>query len=201
MDRNGYIWLPTIGFYIFRFDPNEERWDPNYNNEDDIMQNIYEVARPPEEDDDGSVWFAGYYGLFRYKDSSEEVLFDFYNEEDGIPSYGLRGLDIDSDNAVWIGSFGGLVRYKEGEGWKRFTKEKNNLTNYFVLDVFCDKQDRILIPMSLRQLAGLEKEIAIVGVLKYFEIWSREKWEKEYMNLEHDMQQEEVRNEIAKLGI
>ena len=65
----------------------------------------------------------------------------------------------------------------------------------------CDKQDRILIPPSLRQLAELEKELAIVGVLKYFEIWSREKWEKEYMNLEHDMQKEEVKNKIAKLGM
>jgi MraZ protein len=65
----------------------------------------------------------------------------------------------------------------------------------------CDKQDRILIPQSLRELAGFEKELAIVGVLNYFEIWSREKWEKEYINLEHDMQREEFRNEIAKLGI
>jgi MraZ protein len=65
----------------------------------------------------------------------------------------------------------------------------------------CDKQDRILIPPSLRHLAELEKELAIVGVLKYFEIWSREKWEKEYMNLEHDMQKEEVKNKIARLGM
>jgi MraZ protein len=65
----------------------------------------------------------------------------------------------------------------------------------------CDKQDRILIPPTLREYAGLEKEIVLVGVLDHFEIWSKENWELENATLEQDMQQEEVRNEIAKLGI
>ena len=37
----------------------------------------------------------------------------------------------------------------------------------------CDKQDRILIPPSLRQYAEFDKEIVLVGVLDHFEIWSR----------------------------
>ena len=65
----------------------------------------------------------------------------------------------------------------------------------------CDKQDRILIPPTLRQYAGLEKEIVLVGVLDHFEVWSRENWDQENMNLEEDMKKEEVRNEIARLGI
>ena len=68
-------------------------------------------------------------------------------------------------------------------------------------ECFCDKQDRILIPPTLRERAGLEKEIALVGVLRHFEIWSREKWDKQQMALEENMQKEELRNEIAKLGI
>ena len=65
----------------------------------------------------------------------------------------------------------------------------------------CDKQDRILIPPSLRQYAAFEKEIVLVGVLDHFEIWSRDNWDDENLNLEEDMKKEEVRNEIAKLGI
>jgi len=65
----------------------------------------------------------------------------------------------------------------------------------------CDKQERILIPPTLRQQAELEKEIALVGVLRHFEIWSLEKWEKQQMALRENMQKEELRNEIAKLGI
>ena len=65
----------------------------------------------------------------------------------------------------------------------------------------CDKQDRILVPPSLRQYAQLEKEIVLVGVLDHFEIWSRDSYDKETMILEKDMKKEEVRNEIARLGI
>lgn len=65
----------------------------------------------------------------------------------------------------------------------------------------CDNQDRILIPPALRQYAELKKEIVLVGVLDHFEAWSRENWDKENMNMEKDMQKEEVRNEIAKLGL
>ena len=65
----------------------------------------------------------------------------------------------------------------------------------------CDKQDRILVPPSLRQYAELEKEIVLVGVIDHFEIWSRDNYDKETMILEKDMKKEEVRNEIARLGI
>jgi len=65
----------------------------------------------------------------------------------------------------------------------------------------CDKQDRILIPPTLRQYAELTREIVLVGVLDHFEIWSRSKWEQENVMLEQDMQNEEVRNEIAQLGL
>ncbi|PIP37203.1 MAG: division/cell wall cluster transcriptional repressor MraZ [Desulfobacterales bacterium CG07_land_8_20_14_0_80_52_14] len=64
-----------------------------------------------------------------------------------------------------------------------------------------DKQGRMLIPPLLRQYAVIEKEVVLVGVLNHFEIWSREKWEEENSEMEQDMKKEEVRNEIAKLGI
>ena len=64
-----------------------------------------------------------------------------------------------------------------------------------------DKQDRILIPQALREYAKLEKDIVMVGVLDHFEIWSRAKWDVENTDIEKDMKKEEVRNEIAKLGI
>ena len=64
-----------------------------------------------------------------------------------------------------------------------------------------DKQERILIPPTLRDYARLDKEIVLVGVLDHFEIWSRENWDRENSTMERDMKKEEVRNEIAKLGI
>ena len=65
----------------------------------------------------------------------------------------------------------------------------------------CDKQDRVLIPQNLREYAEFDKEIVLVGVLDHFEIWSRANWESENRHLEEDMQKEDVRNEIARLGL
>jgi MraZ protein len=65
----------------------------------------------------------------------------------------------------------------------------------------CDRQDRILVPPTLREYAALDKDIVIVGVLDHFEIWSRQNWERENSFMEKDMQKEDVRNEIARLGI
>ena len=64
-----------------------------------------------------------------------------------------------------------------------------------------DKQARILIPPALREDAGLNKEIALVGVLDHFEIWSRENWAQEGAKLEKDLKDEAMRNEIAALGL
>ena len=65
----------------------------------------------------------------------------------------------------------------------------------------CDKQDRILIPPMLRQYAGLNKDIVLVGVTDHFEIWSRDTYENEALMLSNDLKNPEARNEIAKLGI
>ena len=68
-------------------------------------------------------------------------------------------------------------------------------------ECLCDRQDRILIPQNLREYAGLNKDVVLVGVLDHFEIWSRENWDNENLNMEKDMKKEDVRNEIAKLGL
>lgn len=64
-----------------------------------------------------------------------------------------------------------------------------------------DKQGRILIPPSLRQHAGLSKEVVLVGVLGYFEIWAKNNWLQEHDKLQDDLKNEEIRNEIASLGL
>lgn len=40
-----------------------------------------------------------------------------------------------------------------------------------------DKQGRILIPPQLREHAGIERDVVIIGVSNRVEIWSQEQWE------------------------
>jgi MraZ protein len=68
-------------------------------------------------------------------------------------------------------------------------------------DCKCDAQGRVLIPPALKQYADLKKEIALVGVLDRFEIWSKENWERENRLMEGDMGDDQVRQEIAQLGL
>ncbi len=41
-----------------------------------------------------------------------------------------------------------------------------------------DKQGRILIPQSLREAAGLDKEIVVAGVCDRCEIWDKKRWDE-----------------------
>ena len=42
------------------------------------------------------------------------------------------------------------------------------------------KQGRITLPPDLREIAGLNKEIVLVGEQKLFEIWDKDRWENEF---------------------
>ena len=42
-----------------------------------------------------------------------------------------------------------------------------------------DKQGRITVPQRLRDLAGIEREVVVIGALNRGEIWSPERWEQQ----------------------
>lgn len=47
-------------------------------------------------------------------------------------------------------------------------------------DVSIDGNGRILIPPTLRELAGLERDVVVHSVLDRVEIWDRETWERRF---------------------
>ena len=67
-------------------------------------------------------------------------------------------------------------------------KEARKFARFFLAgaaSVEVDKQGRILLPTNLRQFAGLEKDVVLVGVGSRIEIWSLENWEN--MDADSDM--------------
>jgi len=67
-----------------------------------------------------------------------------------------------------------------------FTKQQSRTFNrlYFsgAVEVFPDKQGRILLPQYLKDFAEIKKEVMIVGVSNRVEIWAKNKWEEFYGN-------------------
>jgi MraZ protein len=60
-----------------------------------------------------------------------------------------------------------------------------------------DAQGRVLIPPHLRHKAKLNGEVIVVGLNRYFDIWSREAWE-DYQTSLHG-REEEIAQKIVEL--
>lgn len=81
--------------------------------------------------------------------------------------------------------------------------KKARQTKHFFIscatDCEIDNQGRILIPSVLREFAGLEKEVAIVGNGERIEIWDREVWDSMSNDIADNM--DDIVEELDDLGI
>ena len=97
------------------------------------------------------------------------------------------------------------------EEWKAFeiklkslpltNKNARQFARFFVAGATpceLDKQGRILLPATLREFAGLEKDVVLTGMLNRIEIWSKEKWNEN--NSLDDVAMEEIAEQMTDLG-
>ena len=62
-----------------------------------------------------------------------------------------------------------------------------------------DKQGRILVPQTLRDYAGINKDLVFVGMTRRIEIWSVERWNKVFVSSQEDLKQ--MSEKLAELGL
>ncbi len=77
--------------------------------------------------------------------------------------------------------------------------EARKIVRYFLAgaaELEVDKQGRVLLPGTLREFAGIEKETVLVGVGNRMEIWSKDKWDG--TNTYDDV--EELAEHLAEFG-
>lgn len=80
------------------------------------------------------------------------------------------------------------------------TKDARKFSRFFFAGAAScelDKQGRILLPHSLREYAGLQKDVVLAGVLGRIEIWDQGRWQD--ANTYDDM--DEVAEHMAELGL
>lgn len=83
----------------------------------------------------------------------------------------------------------------------QFDRSVNTYLRYFISGaVECPiKQGRITIPLDLREIAALSKDVVLVGELKRFEIWEKDRWEKEFQRVKESFA--DVSQSLSELGI
>ena len=90
---------------------------------------------------------------------------------------------------------------EKAAGLPQFNSATNNYLRYFISGgVECHlKNGRITLPLDLREIAGLRKEVVLVGALKKFEIWDKDKWEEEFRRSRENFP--EASQSLQELGI
>ena len=118
---------------------------------------------------------------------------------------------LGEDFVITKGLDGCLFLYPNNE-WKIFeeklrtlpltNKNARTFTRYFLgsaVDGGLDKQGRVLISSALREFAGLEKEVVLVGVLERVEIWDKAKWDECNAVVEDNM--DDIASQMEELGL
>ncbi|MDL2329020.1 division/cell wall cluster transcriptional repressor MraZ [Desulfosarcina sp. OttesenSCG-928-A07] len=131
-----------------------------------------------------------------------------------IPSRFRDVIDANGDDHITITRMDGCLYAYTTEQWNKISLQFSERPNksaamrrferIFVgesAECKFDAQGRILIPQTLKEYAKLEKEIVLLGLLKRFEIWSKESRENEIQLLAKDLEDEAFRQEIAELDL
>ncbi|BFT66388.1 division/cell wall cluster transcriptional repressor MraZ [Parvimonas parva] len=104
--------------------------------------------------------------------------------------------ELGTNFIVTRGLEGCLFVFTESK-WNEFTEQLNSkglskkdvrsITRFFcscAMTSDLDKQGRFLVNKNLREFAGIERDVMIIGVSDRIEIWSKEKW-NEYSETEY----------------
>ncbi|WP_028318806.1 division/cell wall cluster transcriptional repressor MraZ [Desulfobulbus elongatus] len=124
-----------------------------------------------------------------------DVLREQYNSEMLIVTHwdkNLRAYPV----AEWEALEEKLLAQEEGQ------PDFDELVRYIIAGVNecqVDKQGRILLPPTLRSEMGIDKDVAVVGMLRHFEIWDKKLWDEEASKTRQNFGN--YRAGLAKLGI
>jgi MraZ protein len=91
----------------------------------------------------------------------------------------VTSLDGDSVRiyplSVWIEIEEGLVPVRGEKEANKIKRQFLSRTNYWGQTARADAQGRVLIPAILRESAGMQGEVNVIGQVAYLEVWNLER--------------------------
>ena len=80
----------------------------------------------------------------------------------------------------------------EGTRGRPFIEYETRDTQRFLLgaaeEIELDSKGRFILPARLRTFAGIENDVVFVGLGRYVEVWSSDRWEKYRLGLEENIE-------------
>jgi len=120
-------------------------------------------------------------------------------------------LRMDKNGGLMLTNFDGCVVGYPMSVWEEIessfykinilNRRLRNFQRFFIsgaMEVPLDKQGRILLPPHLRSYAKLNKEVVLAGVGKKFEIWDKDKFERQRQEIDDEFDQ--IMDELSSDG-
>ena len=114
-----------------------------------------------------------------------------------VVTKGLDGCLYMFDKLEWVKFQQKLTAMSDTMKKTRFLK-RHFLGGASIVEV--DKQGRTLLPITLRESAGITKDVIIIGVGEKIEIWAKEKLDA-FEEADDAMSIEDIAEELGELGM
>lgn len=107
------------------------------------------------------------------------------------------------DNCLWAYPVAEWQKVEEKvASLPQFRSEVKTLQRFFISaasECPLDSNGRIIVPPTLRDYAGLERDVVLVGMTKRIEIWAKGQWQKVFGKAENDLGS--MGDKLADLGL
>jgi signal transduction histidine kinase/streptogramin lyase/DNA-binding NarL/FixJ family response regulator len=132
MDKAGFIWIPTYGGGLDKFDPETEKVVAHYKNSPNDPKSLgSDALNHVFEDSAGRIWVGTVdSGLNKL---NPDGTFTRYNEETGILTNWVGSIIEDNQGFLWLGTKIGLIRFDpKSETWRLYTQDDGLQSNEFL---------------------------------------------------------------------
>ncbi len=132
MDKAGYIWIPTYGGGLDKFDTGTEQVVAHFKNDPDDPKSLgSDTLNHVFEDSAGRLWVATVdSGLNKL---NPDGTFTRYNEENGFLTNWVGSIIEDNQGFLWLGTKIGLIKFDpQTETWRLYTRDDGLQSNEFL---------------------------------------------------------------------